>query len=140
MAILAIDYGAKRIGLAKSDKLGFGVWPLPPLHCSNNSEEDLNKLLDLIKEEEISKIVIGLPLSEEGLENDQCAKIKKFAKKLEQALEIESLFSQVFFQNERHSSWEASERLQSLGYFSNRKKQKLDSIAALVILEDFLKK
>ena len=85
MSILSLDVGDVRVGLAIMDE----ALRLPlPLGVVNRAQGEAERhILALCLERKVTKIVIGLPLSESGSENDQCLKVRNFARRLAQRRE-----------------------------------------------------
>ncbi|MEO0240522.1 MAG: Holliday junction resolvase RuvX [candidate division WOR-3 bacterium] len=87
--ILGIDYGKKWIGIAISDPLKVIANPLKEINLEEkNILEEIDKIL---KEFEIEKIIIGLPLTMSGKEIEMCEEIKKFKKEIEEKFKIETI-------------------------------------------------
>jgi len=141
--ILAIDYGKKRLGLALSDE--FGVTSRPYATWTRiNRRRDLSRLRELVRQERVRLIVVGLPLHLNGAPSEMSEEAKSFAARVEKALGLP-----VEMMDERLSSWEAHETLaaasssnrasrNSSGRTTERKKTPLDDIAAAIILRDYL--
>ncbi len=141
--ILAIDYGKKRLGLALSDEHGvtsrpFAVW------TRANRRRDLGRLRELVRQEGVRRIVVGLPLHLDGTPSAMSEEAKSFALRVEKALGLP-----VELMDERLSSWEAQEthsatnskqraRDGSSGHAGKSRKTPLDDIAAAIILRDYL--
>jgi putative Holliday junction resolvase len=141
-AILAIDYGQKRLGLALSDEHGvtsrpFAIW------TRINRRRDLARLRELVRQHAVRRIVVGLPLHLDGTPSEMSEEAKGFAARVEKALGV-----RVEMVDERLSSWEAEQAVaakQSAGSSRRgaaqdprRKKKTLDDVAAAVILQDYL--
>jgi len=131
--ILALDVGDKRIGVAVSDPFGFSG---SPLGTFLNNKDFFKKLEEIINQYKPTKIVIGLPLTLSGEEGAQAKKTKNFAKKLQKYFPN----IPIEFEDERFTTDIAEERLSVLLKNKKKKKQKLDSISAIVILESYLSK
>jgi putative Holliday junction resolvase len=141
--ILAIDYGKKRLGLALSDE--FGVTSRPyATWTRTNRRRDLARLRELVRQEGVHLIVVGLPLHLNGAPSEMSVEAKSFAARVEKALGLP-----VEMMDERLSSWEAHETLadassshrarrDSSGRPEKKKKTPLDDIAAAIILRDYL--
>ena len=141
--ILAIDYGKKRLGLALSDEHGitsrpYGTW------TRINRRRDLARLRELVRQQGIRRIVIGLPLHLDGAPSEMSEEAKGFATRVAKALGLP-----VELMDERLSSWEARQTMAGAnsnehvqrGPFRRIDKKKqtpLDEIAAAVILRDYL--
>ncbi|OGS47067.1 MAG: hypothetical protein A2539_08200 [Elusimicrobia bacterium RIFOXYD2_FULL_34_15] len=132
MSILAIDYGKKRIGLAVTST--FIPTPLEPI-IVKNLESVLLEISKIIKEHEASEIVVGLPLNMDGTESEMTKEVRTFAS------EIESYFGlKINFINEQLTSREATEKLAITEKDWKKRKKKLDSASACIILESYLSK
>lgn len=123
MRYLGIDFGTKRVGIAISDDDGSFAFPREIV----SSTEIFEHLIEIVKKENISGIVIGESLASNGEENNVVKIAKSFAKKLESKISIP-----IYFEREDFSSVEAH-RYQT-------KKGNRDDSAAAVILQRFLDK
>jgi len=81
---LAIDYGTKRIGLAISDEMGQLARELAIL----SPDEFWEKIPDIVNQESVEKLIVGLPLNMAGIDTDKTAEARLFAEQLEQKLQI----------------------------------------------------
>src|SRR5271165_4187179 len=79
--VMAIDYGARRIGLAVTDGLGLTAQGLPTLHRVNK-RHDFDYLRRTIKQYGVTELVVGLPLRMSGDEGTQSGKVRDFADEL----------------------------------------------------------
>jgi putative Holliday junction resolvase len=141
--ILAIDYGKKRLGLALSDE--FCVTSRPYATWTRiNRRRDLARLRELVRQQGVQRIVVGLPLHLDGTPSEMSEEAKSFAARVEKALGLP-----VEMMDERLSSWEAHQtvsnvssskraRRGSSGHTQKKKKTPLDEIAAAIILRDYL--
>jgi len=130
MRYLAIDYGEKRTGLAICDS---AETLATPLAVTREQKGLLRKIADIVKNENVEAIVLGLPLSMDGSESSQTRRVLDFAEQLKQHLEIP-----VHLQDERLSSFSAEREL-ALGKLTRgQKRKRLDAVAAAAILEAFL--
>ena len=128
---LGLDYGDSRIGLALSDPLKMIASPLKTI--SNKSSEFIKKnLSDLIIENDIELIVVGLPISLKGKETEQTKKVKLFIEK------INCFDIPIFTQDERLSSISAKKSLIIQKIKTGHNKQLIDSTAAAIFLQQFL--
>jgi len=127
--ILAIDYGKKRIGLALGIVIprGIGV-----IDGALKEDEILEKIKKICDENDVEKIVIGLPFRSQGEIGSLGDEIKLFSINLCSQTNLP-----VFFQDEQFSSSEA-ERLIGKISKDTRRSGKVDEIAATLILESFL--
>lgn len=133
--ILALDLGKGSLGLAIS-RSGMFVTSLPNLKFhAGDYDECIKMLLKAIELERVEHIVIGLPLYPSGDPCEMTPIVDMFIKK------IEPLFPNVDITkvDERNSTVEASEILHSNNKNSKKQKSIIDSAAAMVILERYLK-
>ena len=119
MNILGVDYGKKRIGLAWADDAMGTVLPYGVV-------ESLGELTELIKEERIGKVVVGLPIGLSGEEGENVEKVKEFGKELEGETGVG-----VEFVDERFTSKQADQ----MGGEASR-----DEKAAMLILQSYIEK
>jgi putative Holliday junction resolvase len=129
--ILAIDYGRKRIGLALSDPLR--IIAQPHGFLENNREFD-SKLLALIKDREISEIVVGLPQSMDGSESEMTREALAFAERLRVLSSLP-----VHLYDERLTSMQAERALIEGDMRREKRKLSRDAVAASLLLQAFLK-
>ena len=129
--ILAIDYGRRRIGLAVSDELGITAVPAATLERKNR-QEDIRRLREIARQYKITLIIIGSPLHLAGHAGEMAKEASRFASRIQKELGLP-----VQLRDERLTSWEAE---QTLKENSGRKSKKmhLDSVAAAILLRDFL--
>lgn len=131
--ILAIDYGAKRIGLAITDPLNMFAYPFETI---SNDGRLFNKLKEIVKEKNVRKIIIGDPVKEDGTQTSIHKQIIKFAGELKKAVNIE-----IEFVDERYTSELAKQRIIETVPSKKKRRDKslLDKNAAAIMLEDYLK-
>jgi putative Holliday junction resolvase len=134
--ILAIDYGQKRLGLALSDQLRVTAQPFATWRRSNR-RRDLARLRDLCREQGVGLILVGLPMHLEGANSTMAAEASRFAE-----LVRAEVGKPVELVDERLSSWEAEQALGENVLLTSRSRErrrhKLDEVAAAVILRDYL--
>lgn len=129
--ILAIDYGRRRIGLAVSDELGITAVPVATLERKNR-QEDIRRLREIARKYKITLIIVGSPLHLAGHAGEMANEASRFASRIKKELGLP-----VEMRDERLTSWEAEQTLkENAGRKS--KKTHLDSIAAAILLRDFL--
>jgi|TARA_B110000116_G_scaffold270549_1_gene288894 putative Holliday junction resolvase len=132
MRALALDVGDARIGLAISDPRGVVCLPIEALVRSKESD-DLAAVVDLAKREGAETIVVGLPLSLDGTHGPAARQMRRFTSSLRKLADIP-----VESYDERFTTTEAENRLRAAGYEPSRNRARLDSMAAVIILESFL--
>ncbi len=132
MRVMAIDFGAKRIGTAVSDALGITVRPVETIRRTT-VERDIGRLKTLVEELEAEAVVFGLPLRMDGTAGDAAARALKFAERLRSKLAVP-----LFTQDERLTSYEAEQRMIERGFGRTARRARSDEFAAMIILEDYL--
>jgi putative Holliday junction resolvase len=131
--VLAVDYGKKNIGLAHSDELRLTVQPLPSL--PNSGKKDFLRHVGALTETlEIREVVVGMPLRMDGSRGDAALAIEKIRRSLEGTLKLA-----VTEMDERLSTVEALEIWREMAPRRQRKYRTVDSLAAALILERFIK-
>jgi putative Holliday junction resolvase len=130
--IMAMDYGSRRIGLAVSDQLGITAQGLPTLHRTNK-RSDFDHLRRLLKHYAVAEIVVGWPLRMSGDQGPQSEKVKEFAEALEARFKLP-----VHLFDERLSSVEAHRVLDRTNIGGARRKEVVDQLAAVLILQAFM--
>lgn len=133
MTILALDVGTKSLGIAVSDDtLSFS---LPVKTLTFDSIDDcFPELLEIIKTKKVSEIVIGLPKNMDGSLGFAAKRSIEFKTKLESNSSIP-----IFFVDERLSSVEAEKVLLDENMKRKKRKKVIDSVAASIILDTYLK-
>jgi putative Holliday junction resolvase len=133
--ILSIDYGTKFIGLA-TYHASIDPFPIGFDRIKFSNEESVLKLINnVVIDECIDLIVLGLPLLLDGTESTMTAKVRAFGEKLKIATS-----KSIFFQDETLTTYEAKDRMQKSPEFNFKyDPSKIDVLSAIIILEDFLK-
>ena len=134
--IAAFDVGDKRVGVAFSDPFGGYAVPSDTYFRTGDFSRDVSALADIARARGITRVVVGLPLNEDGSESVQSEKTRRFAAALEGAGLVVSL------EDERFTTRAARGDLLEMGVSQRRdkKKKQVDSIAAAYILESYLAK
>lgn len=130
--ILALDLGAKRVGIAVSDALSISIARLQALPRSS-WKQMLRDVADLVLRFDAQTVVIGLPLRLNGSIGDSALEARRIASKFARSLAVP-----VYLQDERLSSVEAEQNLRAEGHDRDSVSALVDSEAAAVILRDFL--
>lgn len=132
MKILALDLGTKTLGLAISDNLGMLAHPYRTIKYSNL--DDLFKELSLIIEKEkVLELVLGLPKNMDNSLGFASERSLEFEKELRKRYNIP-----VTLIDERLSTKEAENILIKNNLRRDKRKEKIDSMAAVIILENYL--
>ena len=131
--ILAIDYGRRRLGLAVSDELGMLARPLPTIERTNR-RNDMEKLFRIKESNDVTRIVIGLPLRMDGTPGAMAEEARAFGARVGKALGLP-----VELVDERLTSWEAAEGSQPVASSGRKNRGEIDQRAAVLILEEHLR-
>jgi putative Holliday junction resolvase len=129
--ILGLDVGDRRVGVAISDPNGRVAVPLRTLQRVSVLEV-VAAIARLVTEEEVSAIIVGLPLRMDGSAGTQATSVQEFVQNLMPAVSVP-----VTLWDERLSTVEAEQRLRT-GGSSGRKKAEQDALAAAIILQGYL--
>ena len=136
MRILGIDYGDARTGIAITDALNITVQGLETIYNNGSDKTILKKIDELLEKYEIDTIVVGKPLNMNGTESERTTITEKFIHKLKckyNALKIETI-------DERLTTVAAHKTMNFLDVNRNKKKNIVDTISAVYILETYLNK
>jgi putative Holliday junction resolvase len=129
---LGLDYGEKKIGAAICDELGMTAQGLPTI-IRKSRKHDWDILDNLIKSYNVEKIVIGYPVRLDGSEGIQCEKVNRFSAQLSKTFSLP-----VIKWPETLSTKEAEEILIKSGIHWKKRKDKIDKLAACLILQGYL--
>ena len=132
MRIMAIDYGDAHTGVAISDLTGLLAGYTTTIH-TRRQEEVLSKLGELIQEHGVEELVLGYPKNMDGTLGPRAEK----AQAMEQVLK-ERFALPVILWDERRTTIDAHNILQSAGKNAKKRKAVVDSVAAALILEGYL--
>ena len=137
--VIGLDVGDKRIGIALTDPLGYTVQPLMTLYCKT-PRADIKSIARLIRKHGVAEAVVGRPLHMSGEKSERARKAEAFAESLHAEASIP-----VHLWDERLTSWDAAQRLDEAAGGPARsaaerreRKQVIDQVAAVLILESFL--
>ena len=130
---IALDVGSKTIGIAVSDLLGLTAQGIKTIKRTS-AKEDLKAIGELITNYEVDTFVIGLPKHMNGDEGESCKMVRNFAGKITAAYpEIN-----IKFWDERLSTVAAEKSLIEADVRRSKRKQVIDKMAAVYILQGFL--
>ena len=134
MRYLGLDLGSKTLGIATSDITKTIASSLKTIHFKEDDYDSLIKPLEsIIKEYDIEKIVLGLPKNMDNSIGYRAEIAFEFKKKLESIFKIE-----VIMQDERLTSVISNQVLIEADLSRKKRKQKVDAIAAQIILQSYL--
>lgn len=130
--VLGLDVGSKTIGIAISDPLGITAQGLPTIR-RKNKRLDFEQLANLIREYQVSEIVVGYPLRLSGAEGIQSGKMQRFAGELREKFSLP-----VHLWDERLTSSQANRILREAELSIKKRGQAVDRMAAMLILQSWM--
>ena len=130
--LMGLDIGEKRIGIAISDELHFTAQPFDTL-ARKNLSSDLRYLQQIVDQQGIKAIVIGLPRNMNGTLGPQAQFVMEFSEKLAQTIDIP-----LIYWDERLSSIAADRVLLEADLSREKRKKHIDKVAATIILQGYL--
>jgi putative holliday junction resolvase len=130
--IMGLDVGERRVGVAVSDELGLTAQPVLTL-VRKNRRQDLGSLARLLRKFSCTRVVVGNPLYMSGDISPQALKAQAFAQALHLQTGVE-----VTLWDERLSTSEAHRHLDAAGHLPGKRREVIDQVAAVLILQNFL--
>ena len=134
--ILGIDYGDARVGIAVTDALNITVQGLETIKRNGSDKVILRRLDEIFENYDVDTIVVGMPLNMDGTISERAKITEQFIHKLKckyHHLKIETI-------DERLTTVEAHRTMNFLEINKNKKKNIVDTISAVYILETYLNK
>ena len=133
MRIIALDVGTKNIGVALSDPLGITAQSLPTLRRKGDTAAEAAVIAGYIEEYGCETLVVGLPRNMNGSEGPSCEMARDFAAEVEKVVAVP-----VVFRDERLTSRQAEQAMIFGDVRREKRKKKVDALAAILILQNYL--
>jgi putative Holliday junction resolvase len=133
MRALGLDLGSRRIGVAVSDRSGTIASPLTVLARSGSRREDHHRIAELVRDEEVDIVVVGLPLSLSGQRGPAAQAAVTEAEQLATVVGVP-----VETYDERLTTVTADRALAEAGLRTPRRRRLVDKVAAAVMLQAWL--
>lgn len=130
--LLGLDYGSRRIGAALSDPLGLTAQPLPAIQRRGDNR-DIEAIGKLVRGYSVERVVLGLPLLLDGTEGEQAKRARAFGEKISDRLGVP-----VETWDERMTTVQAERHLIASGVRRKKRKEILDSLSAVLLLQSLL--
>lgn len=132
MRALGIDFGERRIGLAISDEAGRLATPLVTLE-RDNDRRAARRIVAIAREQGVARLVLGEPRNLDGTAGEAAERVRRFGRRIAEAsgLELEMV-------DEALTSVEARRRLADAGVDVRRHPERVDQVAAQILLQDAL--
>jgi putative Holliday junction resolvase len=127
---MSLDIGDSRVGLALSDPLGILASPLMIINRADETAA-IKKIVDIIREKEVARVIAGLPLNMDGSRGNQAEKTASFVAILSRHTAIP-----IEYRDERLSTVNARELIQ--GVRKTNRATRYDAAAAALILQGYL--
>lgn len=134
MVILSIDYGDVRTGVAVCDKLEMLASPVTVIH-EKNAENLADRIAEIACEKHAELLVLGLPKNMDGTEGFRAENCRLFASVLQQKINLP-----LDFEDERLTTVSAHNALNLTDTRGKKRKEIVDAVSAVIILEDYLRK
>ncbi len=134
MRIMGLDVGSKTVGVALSDELGWTAQGLKTLKINEEKQEyGFEEIGQLIKEYQVSKVVIGLPKNMNGTIGPRGEASRQFAKEIEERFSVPAVLW-----DERLTTMAAERVLLEADVSRKKRKKVIDKMAAVMILQGYL--
>ncbi len=136
--LLGVDFGDKRTGLATCDPMrtiATAIGVIAPGGIDKTADE----VAKIAQEKGVSAIVVGLPVNMDGSEGGRAARYRKFARFLEERLEVEEDIPVILF-DERMTTMTAARFLNETNTRGAKRKEVIDALSAQIILQNFIDK
>ena len=136
MRMLGIDYGEARVGIAITDELNITVQGLETIKRNGSDKVILKRLDEIFEKYDVGTIVVGMPLNMNGTISKRAEITEEFIHKLKckyNKIKIETV-------DERLTTVEAHRTMNFLDVKKNKKRNIVDTISAVYILETYLNK
>jgi putative Holliday junction resolvase len=135
MRLMGLDYGSKTVGVALSDPLLMTAEPLETIvrKEENHLRRTLARIAEIVREYEVTEIVLGNPLYPSGDESERSAVTRAFKEQVEKRTGLP-----VAMFDERLTTVEADEALSEMGVKAKDRKKYIDQVAACLILKDYM--
>jgi putative pre-16S rRNA nuclease len=131
---MALDYGERGVGVAISDELQLTVRPLTTVRREKRRRSEvIERISELVAENEIATLVVGLPLNMDGSRGAAVGRVESFISELRRSVSIP-----IVTVDERLTSREADRILREMGVGTRERRERSDEYAASVILQDYI--
>ena len=134
MKILSVDYGDVRTGIAISDVRGMLASPLCVIEQSYQPKL-VDRIVQIVEENKIEKIVIGLPRNMDGSYGYRCDECRSLGDAIVEKIDVD-----IFYEDERLTTVMAHNVLSDNNVRGKKRKQTVDAVSAVMILQSFLDK
>ena len=137
MRALGIDYGDSRVGVAITDALGITAQGLETIHHNGNDKIVLKRIEEIVNQYEVDTIAIGMPINMNGTKTERAQVTEAFINKLKCKFGNKMKIERI---DERLTTVEAHKTMNLLNVNKFKKKNIVDTISAVYILETYIRK
>ncbi len=138
MRIMGIDYGDSRIGVSISDPMGWIAQAVETINLNGSTSKAVQRIYDLAKGYSAERIVVGFPKNMNGTIGPRGEKTLEFIELLDRKVNDEESRIEIIKWDERLTTVAANRTMHELGVKTSRKKNLVDQIAAVYILQGYL--
>lgn len=133
MRAMGLDIGSVTVGVSLSDGLKMIASSYTVIRYEQENEELFQKIVDIIKEEEVDEVIVGMPYHMNGDFSLGCERTRRFEEQIKKLIDIK-----IVEVDERMSTVTAQNALLSFDVSRKKRKQVVDKVAATVILQSYL--
>lgn len=133
MRAMGLDIGSVTVGVSLSDGLKMIASSYTVIRYEQENEELFKKIVDIIKEEDVDEVIVGMPYHMNGDFSLGCERTRRFEKEIRKLIDIK-----IVEVDERMSTVTAQNALLSFDVSRKKRKQVVDKVAATVILQSYL--
>lgn len=131
--MVGIDPGEVRIGIAISDEAAAIAFPKETVSAKGGWSEAAARIADALRDEDVSAVVVGLPLRLDGSEGESARRARGLGEAVSEALDVE-----VTYWDERLTTVSAERSLREMGRRGSKRRQVVDQSAATILLQGYL--
>ena len=133
MRAMGLDIGSVTVGVSLSDGLKMIASSYTVIRYEQENEELFQKIVDIIKQEEVDEVIVGMPYHMNGDFSLGCERTRRFEEQIKKLIDIK-----IVEVDERMSTVTAQNALLSFDVSRKKRKQVVDKVAATVILQSYL--
>ena len=133
MRYIGLDLGSRRLGISMSDKTGLIASSYKVITHNEEYDKLVDEIVNIVKENNVDGIVLGLPKNMNNTMGEKANLSMDFKSKLESVIDVP-----IYLEDERLSTVEAHNVMISEGARRDKIKEKVDAVAATIILQRFL--
>ena len=133
MRAMGLDIGSVTVGVSLSDGLKMIASSYTVIRYENEDEALFKKIVEIIKEQEVDEVIVGMPYHMNGDFSEGCLRTRRFEEKIKELIDIK-----IVEVDERMSTVSAHNALLTFDVSRKKRKQVVDKVAASVILQSYL--